>query len=89
MIHDRQQSSRPRKLRALVGVLSRMLLLGVLALLVIGAVAYVALHVKQNTMSDPTLSATATAAAQYPPGTREYFYWNQGQQQPAPEPPQP
>lgn len=87
MIHNRQQSTRFRQLRAVVRVLAHMLLLGMLLLLVIGMVAYVALRVKPRA-ADPALQATATVAAQYPPGTREYFYWNQGQQQPAPEPPQ-
>jgi hypothetical protein len=87
MIHHRQPSTRPRHARAVVGVLGRMLLLGMLMLLAIGMVAYIALHVKSRTTID-SAQATATAAAQYPPGTREYYYWNQGQQQPAPEPPQ-
>ncbi|HEU5016054.1 MAG TPA: hypothetical protein VFT66_26250 [Roseiflexaceae bacterium] len=71
----------------MLGTLSRMLLLGVLALLVIGIVAYVALHVEPKRSSVSDMAATATAL-RYPPGTREYYYWNQGQQQPAPEPPQ-
>ncbi len=88
MIHNRKQFTRSRQLRAIIGVLSRMLLLGALMLLLIGVVAYVALHVKPRMTSNPALAATATVAAQYPPGTREYFYWNQGQQQPVPEQPQ-